>query len=1102
MPSSARPRLVVVGASAGGIEALARVLAELPPNFPAPIVIAQHIYPRRPSLLGDILGRSSILPVRTITEDQTLMPGTVFVVPANRHVEIRDHQLSLWPADLPGPMPSVDRLLKTAAVTFGPGLVAVILSGTGSDGAAGARVVKEYGGTVIVENPETAKFSGMPQALDAATVDVVADLDRIAPVLQDLIVGRHDTSGPQAEPALERFLERVRSRSGINFGSYKRPTIRRRLQRRMVATNSRTIEEYVAYLDDNPEEHQRLVDSLLIKVTEFFRDADVFAYLREQVLPDIVSRARGHGGEIRLWSAGCATGEEAYSLAIALCEVLGDELDRFHVRVFATDVAADVVAFARRGIYPASALAHVAPDLVARYFTEDQDGFAINQRVRNLIVFGEHDICQRPPFPHIDLLICRNVLIYFTGELQQRALQSFAFSVRDEGYLVLGKAETASLLSDFLQLEQPALKVYRRRGGPMLMLPMTFQDARQVLQGRQSRRLIPGDRRMGRPAPQARPGRAAADRLNELFLHLPVGVVVVSARYDVHHINHTARRMLGINGGGVGEDLVHAASSAPPGVLKRLIDSTFRDRAPHRAEEVGLDEAASGEVHHVDIVCYPSPGDGEPGQDLVALVLHDITSAVNRRRQLDRDLADARREREQLGSGTQRLGESNRELREANDKLAAQNIELQTANAEFLENNEEVQAAGEEVETLNEELQATNEELETMNEELQSTVEELHASNDDLQARSVELQEMVVSRERQRQEIADAKERLEVVLASMGSAVLVVDGRGRPVLANEAYERRFGAFSEAFRVEDLDGTPLPPDCQPQRRAAQGESFAMEFVVVDGDGTRHWFDAIGTPLRLKAGGDGQPFSGGGVVCIRDVSDRTLRRLQDEFLAIVSHELRTPLTAVGLYAGMLARIVGGGPADGRLRRIAESLAVETRRMDLLVNDLMDVGRLQSGRVSLHREDVDLVQVLRRVADLGQHMTRGQVIHLHVPDAEVWVNGDAHRLEQVMMNLLENAIVYAVDTERIDVRLSVAADQAEVQVQDYGPGIPAASLPHLFSRFYRVSRHNSVTHGGLGLGLYIVQQLILAHGGDIDVQSVEGEGTIFTIHLPLNG
>ena len=234
MPSSARPGLVVVGASAGGIEALARVLAALPPDFPVPIVIAQHIYPRRPSLLGHILGRSSILPVRTITEDQTLVPGTVFVVPANCDVEIRDHQVSLRPADLPGPMPSVDRLLKTAAATYGPGLVAVILSGSGSDGAAGARVVKQYGGTVIVENPETAKFSGMPQALDAASVDIVADLDRIAPVLQDLIVGRHDTSGPQAEHAMERFLERVRSRSGIDFGSYKRPTIRRRLHRRRV----------------------------------------------------------------------------------------------------------------------------------------------------------------------------------------------------------------------------------------------------------------------------------------------------------------------------------------------------------------------------------------------------------------------------------------------------------------------------------------------------------------------------------------------------------------------------------------------------------------------------------------------------------------------------------------------------------------------------------------------------------------------------------------------------------------------------------------------------------------------------------------------------
>ena len=242
-------QLVVVGSSAGGIEALSALLGSLPKDgFPAPIVIAQHIDPSRPSHLGEILARRSTLPVRTIAGTQELEAGVVFVVPANRHVEITDHSVSLREDRQSGPKPSVDLLLSSAAQAYGEGLVAVILSGTGSDGAAGAHRVKQSGGTVIIENPETAHYPGMPQSLSPATVDIVANLDKIGPLLHDLLTGAYVPTRPDTEQTLDTFLDELRERSGIDFNSYKRPTIQRRLRRRMVATGTRNLEEYLAHM--------------------------------------------------------------------------------------------------------------------------------------------------------------------------------------------------------------------------------------------------------------------------------------------------------------------------------------------------------------------------------------------------------------------------------------------------------------------------------------------------------------------------------------------------------------------------------------------------------------------------------------------------------------------------------------------------------------------------------------------------------------------------------------------------------------------------------------------------------------------------------------
>ena len=343
--------LVVVGSSAGGIEALSTLVASLPAGFPAPIILAQHLDPRYPSHLHEILARHSALAVRLVElKPAKLESGVVYVVPADHHVQVTDHTVQLVRQDGKGPKPSVDLLLSSAAEVFAERLIAVILTGSGSDGASGAHAVKAAGGTVVIENPATASFPSMPSSLAPTTVDIVADLDQVGPLLVDLLKDVTPDEASDANRSLQALLDDVREHDGIDFSHYKRPTIERRLQRRFYATGQTSIPDYLRYLHRHPEEYHRLVSTFLIKVTEFFRDDDLFTALRQQVLPDLIAQSREHGNELRMWSAGCATGEEAYSLAILVAEALGDDLERFNVQIFATDLDDEAVAFARRGI--------------------------------------------------------------------------------------------------------------------------------------------------------------------------------------------------------------------------------------------------------------------------------------------------------------------------------------------------------------------------------------------------------------------------------------------------------------------------------------------------------------------------------------------------------------------------------------------------------------------------------------------------------------------------------------------------------------------------------------------------------------------------------
>ena len=1078
MPESHKAeQLVAVGASAGGIEAVGTLLSRLPVDLRAAVVVAQHLDPSKISHLPEILQRRTELRVKSVADREPLQAGVVYLVPADRHVSITDHEVSLSTSSAERPTPSVNLLLSTASEAFGERLVAVVLSGMGSDGAMGAASVKRSGGTVIIQNPETARYASMPRSLAPGLVDIVADLEDIGPIVAQLVAGEYEEpAGADAERDVQGFLEELRLRRGIDFNSYKPPTIRRRLQRRRVAVGAANLDEYRAYLDQHPEEESELVRTFLIKVTEFFRDQELCTYLRERLIPRLVLESRKHNNQLRVWSAGCATGQEAYSLAILIAEVLGNDLERFGVRVFATDLDAEAVEFARRGVYPKSAVAQVPQELIGRYFFEIDGEYEVNKRIRGTVIFGEHDLAQRAPFPGIDLILCRNVLMYFAPDLQRRALQLFAFSLRDAGVLVLGKAETITPLPEFFASDDPHLHVYHRQGGRNLIPRLMDTSLRGKVRSSVARLAATGGaaQRFERGSPQPRPHSSRFDAL-------PLGIVIVDRRYDVREINPAAQRLLDIHVPSEGQDLLHLLTTVEVTPVRAAIDAAFNTGQPASVEALPISDPASGRSRYVEIMCHP--GASSASDDAVVMTVSDVTSIVLSRQSDSAGYEKSAGEGASPEARLEQLIVRNRELTAANEALLQANREHSVAREELTVDNAAVQSSAEEVETLNEELHATNEELETLNEEMQSTIEELNATNDDLTARSSELQRLSQEHDAQRRQLAG-------MLDSIGDAVVVLNARGEIVLTNATYQRLFGA-RQPLLSERREGEPVPAVESLQQRALRGEIFTTEFMATTLDGARRWMEATACPIQTES----EPQS---IIAIRDITDRNLRRLQEQFLATASHELRTPLTALSGYLQLIQRELTHQVDITRLRLSVDIAYREVQRLARLTEELVDAERLRTGVLHLERRQLDLASILRLSVQTVQPLTRGQTVQLHIDGERLPVEGDADRLEQVFLNLLTNAITYAPDTERIDVLARRLDDQVEVQVQDYGPGISAADLPQVFDRFYRVS--SGQAPGGMGLGLYIAAQVVGAHNGSIDVASEEGFGTTFTVRLPL--
>ena len=761
------PYLVGIGASAGGLEALRTLfgsLRTLPSNLA--FVVVQHLAPLHRSRLVELIASATALRVLEVEDGAKPEAGVIYITPPNTNITAEKGRLRLK-RSYAAPKPSIDLFLRTLAADQGARAIGIILSGTASDGALGMRAIKQAGGITIVQRPESAKYDSMPKAaLHGGAVDLSLAPDEIAAELT-----RIDAHGPAkgagkkreliALDPYERVLRLLERQVGVDFLKYKQSTIRRRLDRRLSATRCATVASYADYLEETPAEAQNLLQNILISVTSFYRDASAFRSLARQIERRL--RRRGTSA-FRVWVVGCATGEEAYSLAILLSEAIQKSGHAIRLQIFATDLDEHALAVARRGIYPAESIASVPRKLVGKYFQPlDKGGYQVRQSLRDAIVFAKHNATQDAPFLTLDLVSCRNVLIYFSDKLQEQLFRSIQYALAKGGVLFLGKSEAVPHDSRSFRMLDKRHKIYER-------LSLRGEVPTHVKKDLpQETALVTRAREVGN----------ALDLFNAVVAGLAPDSILVDPELFIKHVFGDAGRLL-----------VHPPGQATQSIAKLLPGDLGIEIGAlvHRAAKTG--QAVSGRRHEMrekkrtqllQMTVVPLDQSGRK-EYLVCLHQTDAEPA-GRRKTVPPESAPAR------------IAQLENELHDAREHL-------QTVLEEQETSSEELQSLNEELQSANEELQSSNEELETTNEELQSANEELTTVNEELNVKSAELQSV--------------NERLGAIQSSMLYPLLVVD-RSRRLLSFNPAARQLFRLADGDVGTDVRAAGTLADVRPLTR---------------------------------------------------------------------------------------------------------------------------------------------------------------------------------------------------------------------------------------------------------------------------------------------
>ena len=1073
--------VVGIGASAGGLEALEQFFTSMPLVNKMAFIVIQHLSPDFKSLMPEILSRNTTMKVYQIQDGMKVMPGCVYLNPPKFTVTISNGQLFIKEQDpLYRINLTVNTFLESLAADRREKSIAIILSGTGSDGTRGCRAIKENGGIVIAQDAKTAKFNGMPKSVISTNIcDFILPPANIPEKLLKYVsqpalitVAEDEEQKAVVETdLLSQIYNIIENRYSTDFSFYKQGTVLRCLDRRIRICQIPTLAEYLSYLKDNLEEVACLYNSLLIGVTRYFRDRGAFDVVKNKVIPEIVSR-KADNAVIRVWVAGCSTGEEAYSLAILFKEYMDINQRNIPVKIFATDIDINAIEYASTGVYPDSISDDISLERLNRYFIKKRDGYHVSKYIREMVIFSSHNVINNPPFYKIDFLACRNLLIYFQPALQKRIISTFQFALEKNGFMFLGMSETTGELSSYFSTVDAKWKIFKRKDMKKRPLVDDFSvvsTGMKVVYSKPAEDYVLVTERN-------------KWKMEEIYTYLIEECLPPSVLTDedgeLIQICGDVDKYLKVPRGKVCysiQKMVPKELSTPVGTAISKVKKEKKTVTYSNIKvKVGEEQIA------VNLIVKPlfTKKNGV----LVLITFEEIISAI-----IQEDYI-----------------ENFDTISELHERIADLEQELQYTK-------ESLQTSIEEVETASEELQSANEELLVSNEEMHSTNEELQSVNEELMVVNTQYQYKI-------QELADLNNDMTNFLNSTTIGTLFLD-------SNLCVRKFTPAITKVINLIEQDvGRPIShishslkdEDLVKESREVMDSLIPIEREVQSLN--NKWYIIKYSPCRTN-----ENTIKGIVVSLVDITTRkeaeekeyeskrqleeaiALDALKNDFFSNLSHELRTPLNVIMSTLQLLESQKKDSITKGDVSKqdkYFNMMKQNCYRQLRLVNNMIDSTKIDAGFSEISHHIHNVVSIVENITLSVSEYVKNKGIELlfDTDEEEIITACDLDSIERIILNLLSNAIKFTPQGGKINVNINDRGETVQITIKDSGIGIPKDKQNMIFDRFRQVEKSLTRNHEGSGIGLSLVKSLVEMHEGKVSVQSEYGAGTALIIELPI--
>lgn len=1072
------PTFVVgIGASAGGLKPIEDFFDNMPNDSGMSFVVVQHLSPDFKSMMDELLSRHTRMKIHKVTDGVRIEPDSIYLIPAVKNMDISNGTLLLSDkaTDRSLNLP-IDIFFRSLAKDAGERAIAIVLSGTGSDGSRGIKDIREAGGLVLVQSKESAAFDGMPQAaISTGVVDLICDPAKMPQWLMQYAKDRDRLAIQQAEFSTEddaagentihRVFRHYRQRHNLDFSLYKPATITRRLDRRLQISGRGDMRSYLELMETDKTESDILFRDLLVEVTHFFRDPEAFQRLRETVIPRMIQSADPNS-ELRVWVAGCATGEEAYSVAMCMAEGIEKAGHKNTFKVFATDVHRQSLEIASNGFYQCHSIENVPAELQTRYFTKNNGLCNIKREIRQSVIFAANDLTQDPPFTRLDMVTCRNVLIYLEPKVQLRVLSMFHFALKVGGMLFLGPSETvADLANEFEQVDRH-WRIYSKRrdvrlpgASPLSMSPTALHS------------VVPEQlpTYLAQNTARPKPGWLNSAYEDLLARHVPPSLLI-NEFHELVHCFGDARKLLSPPEGKPSNDIVKMLDKGLSVAVSAALHRAKQEDVPvtyNSVRVVSEDDNESDRLFRVTV---------EPYQRAKQSLFLVSLESVNWKPKRDENIVEEFRADEK---STERLTLLERELSYTRETLQATVEELESSNEELQATNEELVASNEELQSTNEELHSVNEELYTVNSEHKQKIEELTELTSDMEnlLRSTEIGTIFLDK--------DLKIRMFTPPITAGFNVMDQD-IGRPIdhiaykldspnLMNDVTEVLADEMPRSVTVEGRDGRSYLQQIQPYR--ADDRTDGIVLTLTDVTAVRESEQAKDTIATLSQ----------------------INKELPDFAYAVSHDLQAPLRHISQYAEVLETAIENNNDEKALKasRVIANSSVKLRSM---LDAMLTYSRINTLGKPL--EEVALaVPINAAIVELRDSLDANEVA-IETDSMLPVVMGDAEQLKTLFYHLIDNAIKYRAERPlTVQINCERVDEMVQLTVHDNGIGMEKRFLEDVFTIFRRIETKEEVP--GDGVGLAICRRICLRHFGKIWIKSSVDEGTSvsLTLRLPEN-